>query len=219
MRIICYPSVDISVPTSSHENIIPAVNDDGLELLKFLQSYEQGRDAEAHKKNEELKKPKLFRTANVPPEILEHKRSLPIYSVRDDLIKLIENNQFVIIVGETGSGKSSQIPQYLAEAGLNSDGLMIGITQPRRVAAKSLAERVAMESGVKLGTSVGFSVRFESCVSSKTILKYMTDGMLVKDCVQAEPNLDSYSVIMIDEAHERSIHTDVCFGEFNFPKL
>lgn len=90
--------------------------------------------------------------------------------------------------------------------------MKIGITQPRRVAAKSLAERVALESGVKLGTYVGFAVRFENCVSSKTIIKYMTDGLLVKDCTQGETNLDSYSVIMIDEAHDRSIHTDVCFG-------
>lgn len=118
--------------------------------------------------------------------------------------------------GETNSifdsGKSTQIPQYIADAGIVKDGLMIGVTQPRRVAAKSLAERVAVESGVKLGTYVGFAVRFENCISSKTIIKYMTDGLLVKDCTQGETNLDSYSVIMIDEAHERSIHTDVCFG-------
>lgn len=166
------------------------------------------------KNNEEFSKSKknTFRRENVPAEIIEHTRSLPIFAVKNDLIELIKKNQFVIIVGEPGTGKSTQIPQYIAEAEIVKDGLMIGITQPRRVAAKSLAERVALESGVKLGTSVGFTVRFESCVSSKTIIKYMTDGILVKDGTQGEQNLVSYSVIMIDEAHERSIHTDVCFG-------
>lgn len=125
---------------------------------------------------------------------------------------MIKNHQIVIVSGETGSGKSTQIPQYIVEADIVKDGLMIGVTQPRRVAAKSLAERVALESGVKLGTSVGYAVRFDNCVSSKTVIKYMTDGLLVKDCTQGEPNLESYSVIMIDEAHDRSIHTDVCFG-------
>ncbi len=182
--------------------------------MLFLQHYQENRDADIVKKNEVLKqsKQRLFRTENVPQEIVDRKRSLPIYAVKNDLIELIKKNQFVIVIGETGSGKSSQIPQYIAETDIVGDGLKIGITQPRRVAAKSLAERVAVESGVKLGTQVGFAVRFESCVSSKTIIKYMTDGMLVKECTQAEPNLDSYSVIIIDEAHDRSIHTDVCLG-------
>lgn len=171
------------------------------------------------KKNEEFNatkksKQKLFRTQNVPTEIIEHTRSLPIYSMKNQMIQLVKNNQFLIIHSETGSGKSTQIPQYIVDADIVKDGLMMGITQPRRVAAKSLAERVAMESGVELGTSVGFSVRFESCVSSRTIIKYMTDGLLVKECTQGDTNLDAYSVIMIDEAHDRSIRTDVCFGMF-----
>lgn len=197
------------------DNTVPAIFEN--DLLQFVRNYEKDQDAEISKKNEELEKStkRLFRTQNVPHEILEHTRSLPIYSVKNELIELVKSNQFVIIVGETGSGKSTQIPQYIADCGIVKDGLMIGITQPRRVAAKSLAERVALELGVKLGTSVGFAVRFESCVSSKTIIKYMTDGLLVTDGTQGEPNLDSYSVIIIDEAHERSIHTDVCFGMLN----
>lgn len=189
----------------------PATHQD--ELLQFLQKYQENRDAEAVKKNEELKNSRknIFLTQNVPNEIVEHTRSLPIYAMKNELINLIKSNQFLIVVGETSSGKSTQIPQYIAEAGVVQDGLMIGITQPRRVAAKSLAERVALEMGVKLGTYVGFAVRFENKMS-KTVIKYMTDGLLVKDCTQGEANLDSYSVVMIDEAHDRSIHTDVCFG-------
>lgn len=130
-------------------------------------------------------------------------------------------------------GKSTQIPQFIVEAGIIKDDCMIGITQPRRVAAKSLAERVALECGVDVGNLVGYAVRFDNCVSPTTIIKYMTDGLLgnlnvvifniifmiipstVKDCTQDETKLDSYSVIMIDEAHERSVHTDVAFGMLN----
>lgn len=112
--------------------------------------------------------------------------------------------------GDTGSGKSTQIPQYLAEAGFATTG-KIGITQPRRVAAKALAERVSKECGVTVGTLVGYAVRFDKSISGDTIIKYMTDGLLVRECT-TEPNLNSYSVIIVDEAHERSINTDVCFG-------
>ncbi|KAJ6646953.1 ATP-dependent RNA helicase DHX8 [Pseudolycoriella hygida] len=183
------------------------------ELLHFLLKYQADRDSETKKQNEEKKsKKKLLRTEKVPEEIVQQTRSLPIYALKHQLIELVKNNQFVIILGETGSGKSTQIPQYIAEAGLVQDGTKIGITQPRRVAAKSLAQRVSTEMGVKLGSYVGFAVRFESCLSSKTVIKYMTDGLLVKDCVEGDSNLDSYSVVMIDEAHDRSIHTDVAFG-------
>lgn len=88
---------------------------------------------------------------------------------------------------------------------------MIGITQPRRMAARTLAERVTVETGTRLGNKVGYAVRFEKCVSKNTLIKYMTDGFLLKECIQ-EPNLNSYSVIIVDEAHERTTHTDVCFG-------
>lgn len=119
-----------------------------------------------------------FHRENVPPEIMEQIRSLPIRKKRNELIDLIKNNQIVIVVGETGSGKSTQIPQYIVEAGMIKEDRMIGITQPRRIAAKSLAERVALECGVELGNLVGYSVRFDSCISPTTIIKYMTDGLL-----------------------------------------
>uniref|UniRef100_A0A1J3K7M0 RNA helicase n=1 Tax=Noccaea caerulescens TaxID=107243 RepID=A0A1J3K7M0_NOCCA len=140
----------------------------------------------------------------------EDRRSLPIHAYRDELLKLIEENQVLVIVGETGSGKTTQIPQYLQEVGYTKRG-KIGCTQPRRVAAMSVASRVAQELGVKVGHEVGYSIRFEDCTSEKTVNKYMTDGMLLRELL-IEPKLDSYSVIMVDEAHERTLSTDILFG-------
>ncbi|KAG1680389.1 hypothetical protein FOA52_015480 [Chlamydomonas sp. UWO 241] len=135
---------------------------------------------------------------------------LPVYPYREEFLKAVEEHQIVIIVAETGAGKTTQIPQYLHEAGYSKAG-KIGCTQPRRVAAMSVAARVAQEMGVKLGNEVGYSIRFEDCTSDKTILKYMTDGMLLREFL-GEPDLASYSVMMIDEAHERTLHTDILFG-------
>lgn len=120
------------------------------------------------------------------------------------------HNQILIVIGETGSGKTTQITQYLAEAGLTSRG-KIGCTQPRRVAAMSVAKRVAEEYGCRLGQEVGYTIRFEDCTSPETVIKYMTDGMLLRECLM-DLDLKTYSVIMLDEAHERTIHTDVLFG-------
>lgn len=117
----------------------------------------------------------------------------------------------MIIEGETGSGKTTQVPQFLHEAGFTKDGKKIGCTQPRRVAAMSVSARVAVEMGVKLGNEVGYSIRFEDCTSERTILKYMTDGTLHREFL-SEPDLASYSVMIIDEAHERTLHTDILFG-------
>lgn len=143
--------------------------------------------------------------------IQETRRSLPIYGFKDDLIKAVNDNQILIVVGETGSGKTTQLPQYLHEAGFTKDDKKIGCTQPRRVAAMSVAARVSQEMDVKLGHAVGYSIRFEDCTSEKTILKYMTDGMLLREFL-SEPDLGSYSVLIIDEAHERTLHTDILLG-------
>lgn len=142
--------------------------------------------------------------------IVEQRQSLPIFKLRDDLIKAISDNQILIVIGETGSGKTTQITQYLAEAGFSSRG-RIGCTQPRRVAAMSVAKRVAEEFGCRLGQEVGYTIRFEDCTSTETQLKYMTDGMMLRECL-IDLDLKGYSVIMLDEAHERTIHTDVLFG-------
>ncbi|XP_054285604.1 ATP-dependent RNA helicase DHX8-like [Macrosteles quadrilineatus] len=142
--------------------------------------------------------------------LLEQRQSLPIYKLKDELTKAVTDNQILIVIGETGSGKTTQITQYLAEAGFTARG-KIGCTQPRRVAAMSVAKRVAEEFGCRLGQEVGYTIRFEDCTSPETVIKYMTDGMLLRECL-VDLDLKSYSVIMLDEAHERTIHTDVLFG-------
>uniref|UniRef100_A0A8U7NIS0 RNA helicase n=1 Tax=Corvus moneduloides TaxID=1196302 RepID=A0A8U7NIS0_CORMO len=141
----------------------------------------------------------------------DSRRSLPIFPFRAELVAAVAQHQILVIEGETGSGKTTQIPQYLHEEGYTRGGLRIGVTQPRRVAAMSVAARVAVEMGTKLGNEVGYSIRFEDCTSERTVLKYMTDGMLLREFL-TEPDLASYSVIMVDEAHERTLHTDVLFG-------
>ncbi|KDQ63106.1 hypothetical protein JAAARDRAFT_147063 [Jaapia argillacea MUCL 33604] len=142
--------------------------------------------------------------------IQDQRKSLPIFKLRDPLLQAIRDHQVLIVVGDTGSGKTTQMTQYLAEAGYSDRG-RIGCTQPRRVAAMSVAKRVAEEVGCRLGQEVGYTIRFEDCTSPETKIKYMTDGMLQRECL-IDPLVSQYSVIMLDEAHERTIATDVLFG-------
>ncbi|KAL5524532.1 PRH1 [Sanghuangporus sanghuang] len=137
----------------------------------------------------------------------EQRRQLPIAKGRETLIREVRENDTVVLVGETGSGKTTQVPQYLLEADISSSG-QIGVTQPRRVAATSLASRVADEQGVALGSRVGYAVRFNERHGPGTKIKYLTDGMLFRELL-ADPLLSRYSVIIIDEAHERTLNTDV----------
>ncbi|GAM82035.1 hypothetical protein ANO11243_000140 [Dothideomycetidae sp. 11243] len=143
--------------------------------------------------------------------IEEKRKTLPVYQYRNEFLSAIDKYQILIVVGETGSGKTTQLPQYLHEAGYTNNGMKVGCTQPRRVAAMSVATRVAEEMGVKVGNEVGYSIRFEDATSEKTKLKYMTDGMLLREFL-TEPDLGGYSALMIDEAHERTLHTDILFG-------
>ncbi|XP_076913948.1 putative pre-mRNA-splicing factor ATP-dependent RNA helicase DEAH5 [Bidens hawaiensis] len=140
----------------------------------------------------------------------EQRQSLPIYKLKKELVQAVHDNQVLVVIGETGSGKTTQVTQYLAEAGYTTNG-KIGCTQPRRVAAMSVAKRVAEEFGCRLGEEVGYAIRFEDCTGPETVIKYMTDGMLLRE-ILIDENLSQYSVIMLDEAHERTIHTDVLFG-------
>ncbi|KAH7889829.1 P-loop containing nucleoside triphosphate hydrolase protein [Phlebopus sp. FC_14] len=144
--------------------------------------------------------------------IRAQRERLPIAKYRDRLLYCIERYGVTILVGQTGSGKTTQLPQYLLESGWASEGNIIACTQPRRVAATSVATRVASEVGTVLGEEVGYTIRFEDvCDNEKTRIRYMTDGMLFRETL-IDPLLTRYSVIMIDEAHERSLHTDLLLG-------
>ncbi|PVU97529.1 hypothetical protein BB560_005733, partial [Smittium megazygosporum] len=145
-------------------------------------------------------------------QILEKRRELPVNSRRQEFLDLVHNNQIIVLVGETGSGKTTQIPQYLVMDLLpNISKKMIACTQPRRVAAMSVAQRVADEMDVQLGEQVGYTIRFEDCTSSNTFLKYLTDGMLLRESMD-DPLLSRYSAIILDEAHERTLSTDILMG-------
>lgn len=143
--------------------------------------------------------------------IKEQRESLPAFKMRKQFLNAVGEYQLLIVVGDTGSGKTTQLTQYLAEAGYGNSGQMIGCTQPRRVAAMSVAQRVSDEVGCRLGEEVGYTIRFEDKTSDRTRIKYMTDGIMQRE-ILLDPELSKYSVIMLDEAHERTIATDVLFG-------
>ncbi|XP_059163532.1 probable ATP-dependent RNA helicase DHX35 [Physella acuta] len=144
--------------------------------------------------------------------IEQQRQKLPVFQYRNQILYLAEKYQTVIIIGETGCGKSTQIPQYLLEAGWATDGHVIGVTQPRRVAAVTLAARIAEEKGVILGDEIGYLIRFDNSYDEeKTRVKFMTDGMMIRE-IMKDPLLQKYSVILLDEAHERALNTDIILG-------
>jgi ATP-dependent helicase HrpA len=141
---------------------------------------------------------------------ISYPAELPVSERREDLMAAIAANQVTIIAGETGSGKTTQIPKMCLELGLGENGL-IGHTQPRRLAARTVAERIASELGVDIGQEVGFQVRFTGEVSKSTKVKLMTDGILLAE-IQRDKLLRKYNAIIIDEAHERSLNIDFILG-------
>jgi pre-mRNA-splicing factor ATP-dependent RNA helicase DHX15/PRP43 len=146
--------------------------------------------------------------------ILETRLKLPVYQFKDKLLKAVEENQIVVVEGETGSGKTTQIPQFLVHAlhFPDKNAGEVACTQPRRVAATSIAARVAEEMDVELGKEVGYTIRFEDVSDpQKTVLRFVTDGMLLREAM-GDPLLTRYSVIVLDEAHERTLSTDVIMG-------
>ncbi|KAH8740573.1 PRP43 involved in spliceosome disassembly mRNA splicing [Cryptosporidium ryanae] len=143
-------------------------------------------------------------------ELRKFRKSLPAWNERSSFCKLVKRNPVVILVGETGSGKTTQCPQFVLQSGIGCD-MKIACTQPRRVAAISVAQRVSEEMDVSLGEAVGYTIRFEDKSCDKTRLKYLTDGMLLREAM-FDNYLSQYGVIMLDEAHERTISTDILMG-------
>lgn len=153
----------------------------------------------------EYLEPSFIPSWHKPPSLL------PVNRLRRELLHVVETYPVTIIIGQTGSGKTTQLPQMLNEAGWCDDGKVVAVTQPRRIAATSVASRVAEEMRCKLGEEVGYSIRFEDVTSAVTKIKFMTDGLLLREAL-VDPLLSRYSVIMVDEAHERSISTDILLG-------
>jgi pre-mRNA-splicing factor ATP-dependent RNA helicase DHX15/PRP43 len=142
---------------------------------------------------------------------MEQRKGLPVYQQRAEFNEKLRKSQILILVGETGSGKTTQIPQFAVQDGFCPKGKKVACTQPRRVAAMSVAKRVSEEMDVTLGEHVGYTIRFEDCTNKDTCLKYMTDGMLLREAMN-DPLLSKYSLIILDEAHERTVSTDVLMG-------
>lgn len=160
--------------------------------------------------NQQQNRPAPRRYEPFIPEVITYPEELPVSERRDDIMNAIRDNQVVIIAGETGSGKTTQIPKMCLELGLGEKGL-IGHTQPRRLAARSVAERIAEELGQKIGETVGYQVRFTSEVGEHSAIKLMTDGILLAE-IQNDKLLRRYSTLIIDEAHERSLNIDFILG-------
>lgn len=174
---------------------------------------ESGQFAAALKASQANKASVFSRTKTIQ----EQREALPVFTVREAFVKVVREHQVIVVVGETGSGKTTQLTQYLLEEGFAKSPLaaaqageaylgvsqgIIGCTQPRRVAAVSVAKRVAEERGTELGVEVGYSIRFEDCTSPATAIKYMTDGVLLRESLN-DSDLEKYSCVVMDEAHER----------------
>ena len=155
-------------------------------------------------------KPAVFNLLNRSEEVQKGRLKLPILSEEQIIMESINDNLITVIYGPTGSGKTTQVPQFLYEAGYTKNNQMIAVTEPRRVAAISMSQRVAYEMNLS-SKEVSYQIRFEGNVTDQTQIKFMTDGVLLKE-MQKDPSLRKYSAIIIDEAHERSVHSDILIG-------
>ena len=133
-------------------------------------------------------------------QILEGRKKLPVWEQRAEFFEMVKKNQTLVFVGETGSGKTTQIPAFMLETGLVRNKRMVACTQPRRVAAMSVSKRVTEELDVEMGEEVGYTIRFEDVTGPKTVLKYMTDGMLLREAMN-DPMLERYAAVILDEKH------------------
>ncbi|MFH1081178.1 MAG: ATP-dependent RNA helicase HrpA [Pseudomonadota bacterium] len=154
----------------------------------------------------------MYRKQRPPPTLprITYPDSLPIVARKDDIIRAIRRHPVIVVTGETGSGKTTQIPKMCLEAGRGLRGV-IGCTQPRRVAAVTVAQRIAEELGEEVGRSIGYKIRFEDRSGPRPLIKLMTDGILLMEA-QADPRLRAYDTIIVDEAHERSLNIDFSLG-------
>lgn len=157
-----------------------------------------------------VRNPAIYVEVTRDPKIQESRLALPIIGEEQHIMETIRYNDIVVLSGETGSGKTTQLPQFLYESGFTLDGKLIAITEPRRVAAISMSERVAKELNLT-SDYVSYQIRFFGNATDKTVIKFLTDGVLLKEC-QQDFLLSKYSVIIIDEAHERSVFSDILIG-------
>src|SRR3954451_16355857 len=172
-------------------------------------SRRRGPDRRTSDRVRRLRPEDVARRAAAVPAI-SYPDELPVSQRRDDIAAAIRDHQVVIVAGETGSGKTTQLPKICLELGRGVDG-MIGHTQPRRLAARTVADRIASELGVELGGAVGYAVRFTDRVGPATHVKLMTDGILLAE-LRRDRSLSAYDTIIVDEAHERSLNIDFLLG-------
>ncbi|UNI14744.1 RNA helicase [Purpureocillium takamizusanense] len=203
-----------SITGTTLGNIMGAKEEDGDSALPMAgeEEVQANREKKGNKFSEHMKKGEGASDFSQSKSLREQREFLPAFAVREELLRVVRENQVTIVIGETGSGKTTQLTQFLYEDGYGRTG-KIACTQPRRVAAMSVAKRVADEMQVRLGSTVGYSIRFEDVTSDETVIKYMTDGILLRESLN-EPDLDRYSCIIMDEAHERALNTDILMGLF-----
>ena len=197
--------------------IAGAMQADRHRLRRALRSLEQAAaagkpfDRNLARLEEEIRRSTAARESRIALRpAVQFDPALPISARREEIARAIGEHQVVIVCGETGSGKSTQLPKICLELGRGVDGL-IGHTQPRRIAARSVAARIAEELGTSLGRTVGFKIRFTDATGPQTYIKLMTDGILLAE-TQGDRFLDEYDTLIVDEAHERSLNIDFLLG-------